>query len=111
MEIINLTPHDVNIVLESSVVTITKSGVVARCAQQTEQVDVLQYSSANAIIPITKTSYGEIIDLPEQKENVYYIVSRLVMSAASGRTDLLVPNGLVRDDNGNVIGCESLSNN
>ena len=111
MEIINLTPHDVNIVLESSVVTITKSGVVARCAQQTQKVNEINYSNANAIIPITQTTYGEVVDLPEPRTNTYYIVSRLVMSAASGRTDLLCPNGLVRDDNGNVIGCESLSNN
>ena len=109
MEIINLTPHDVNIVLDGRVITIERSGKIARCEQQTQKVNELNYS--NTIIPITQTSYGEVVDLPEPKENVYYIVSRLVMSAVSGRSDLLVPNGLVRDDNGNIIGCESLANN
>ena len=110
--IVNLTPHNVNIVLDDGrVITIERSGMVARCAQQTQKVNEINYSNANAIIPITQTTYGEVVDLPEPKENVYYIVSRLVMSAAVGRTDLLCPNGLVRDDNGNVIGCESLSNN
>ena len=109
MEIINLTPHDVNIVADNIVTTIPKSGVVARCAQQTEIIGELHYS--DSIIPITQTSYGEILDLPNPKPETYYIVSRLVMSAASGRSDLLVPNGLVRDDSGNIIGCESLANN
>ena len=109
MEIINLTPHDVVVVTEAGNITIPKSGVVARCAQQTEQVGQLQY--AGNTIPLTVTSYGELVDLPNPKPETYYIVSRLVMSAASGRTDLLCPNGLVRDDNGNIIGCESLANN
>ena len=110
MEIINLTPHNVNVVLHNgNVVTIPSSGVVARCAQQTEQVGTIDYAGTE--IPLTVTSYGEVVDLPEPRTNTYYVVSRLVMSAASGRTDLLCPNGLVRDDNGNIIGCESLANN
>ena len=110
MEIINLTPHSINIVLaDSTIVTIPSSGVIARCVQQTETIGELHYS--DSIIPLTATSYGDIIDLPNPKPETYYIVSRLVMSAASGRTDLLCPNGLVRDDNGNIIGCESLANN
>ena len=109
MEILNLTPHDVVVVTETGNIVIPKSGVVARCAQQTEQVGTIEY--AGNTIPITQTSYGDIIDLPNPSSGKYYIVSRLVMSAASGRSDLLVPNGLVRDDNGNIIGCESLANN
>ena len=107
--IINLTPHDVVIVTEAGNITIPKSGVIARCAQTTEQVGTIEYAGTE--IPLTVTSYGELVDLPNPSSGKYYIVSRLVMSAASGRTDLLCPNGLVRDDNGNIIGCESLANN
>lgn len=37
----------------------------------------------------------------------YYIVSRMVANALPNRKDLLVPNELVRDDQGNIIGCRS----
>ena len=62
-------------------------------------------------IPISSSSYGEVVDLPAPQVGVYYIVSRLVMSACPNRQDLLVPNDLVRDEAGRVIGCRSLANN
>ena len=39
---------------------------------------------------------------------VFYIVSQLVKNALPDRTDLLVPAEVVRDGNGNIIGCKSL---
>ena len=45
MEIINLTPHDVNIVLDGRVITIERSGKIARCEQQTQKVNELNYSN------------------------------------------------------------------
>ena len=40
--------------------------------------------------------------------STYYIVSQLIKSALPKRVDLLVPAEVVRDDNGNIIGCRSL---
>jgi hypothetical protein len=38
----------------------------------------------------------------------YYVVSQLVKSALPNRVDLLVPAEVVRNSDGNVIGCRSL---
>ena len=109
-QIVNLTPHAVNIVdsNDSVAITIPASGNVARCSQT---IDIIGNITLNSVdIPISSSSYGEVVDLPDPKPGYYYIVSRLVMSACPARQDLLVPNDLVRNDAGQVIGCRSLAN-
>ena len=109
--IVNLTPHAVNIINNdnSVAITIEASGNVARCSQT---IDIVGSITVNSIaIPVSSSSYGEVVDLPAPKPGYYYIVSRLVMSACPNRQDLLVPNDLVRDEAGRVIGCRSLANN
>ena len=110
-KIINLTPHSVNVVGDdnSVVITLEASGNVARCSQTINIVGNITVN--NVAIPISSSSYGEVVDLPAPQDNTYNIVSRLVMSACPNRQDLLVPNDLVRDDAGRVIGCRSLANN
>ena len=104
MKIVNLTPHNVNIINEDgSIRTIKASGTVARCAQSTQVVDTIDN------IPITTTNFGDVVDLPLPQADTMFIVSRLVLTACSDRNDLLVPNDFVRDDNGNIIGCKSLA--
>ena len=78
---------------------------MARCTQSTKIVGNIED------IPISQSVFGEVIDLPSQEKNTFFIVSRLVLSACKDRDDLLVPNELVRDENGNIIGCKSLANN
>ena len=109
--IINLTPHDVNVVGNdnSVAITIPASGNVARCCQTIDIIDSITLDSVDILI--SSSSYGEVVDLPAPKPGYYYIVSRLVMSACPDRQDLLVPNDLVRDEAGRVIGCRSLANN
>lgn len=109
--IINLTPHAVNIVDSNDAITTTipASGNVARCSQTISIVGSVTLGSV--AIPISSSSYGEVVDLPAPQDGVYYVVSRLVMSACPARQDLLVPNDLVRNDAGQVIGCRSLANN
>ena len=110
-KIINLTPHSVNVIGDdnSVAITIEASGNVARCSQTIDIVDTINVN--NIAIPVSSSSYGEVVDLPASQDGVYYIVSRLVMSACPNRQDLLVPNDLVRDEAGRVIGCRSLANN
>ena len=105
--IINKTPHAVNVVSHEGelLFTFLPDGAPARCTQSTNVID-----SINGI-PITETFFGEVVDVPSQKDGIYYIVSRLVLSACPDRTDLLVPNELVRDENGNIIGCSSFAVN
>ena len=104
--IINLTPHSVNIISDNgNVITFEPSGTVARCSQKT----VVTGNINN--IPLTKTSFGDVIDLPNPQSDTIFIVSRLVINACPDRGDLVVPNDIVRDDSGNIIGCKSFAKN
>ena len=106
-KIINLTAHDVNIVCDNGdVITFSPSGTVARCTQKTVVIGAVNG------IPLTQTSFGVVVDLPQPQKDTIFIVSRLVLTACKGvRDDLIVPNDLVRDDNGNIIGCKSFAIN
>ena len=103
--IINLTPHPVNLLdVDANVVITFHTEGLARCYQN----DVI-IGRLNKDIILTKTSYGEVIGLPEQSPRTFYIVSRLVRNALPNRTDLLVPNQLIRDSEGQIVGCRSFS--
>ena len=104
VEIINLTPHAVNLILSTGTLTIPSEGLT-RCSQQ----DVLVGNIAG--IDITETSYGEVQGLTEPRENTYYIVSRLVLNACRDRNYLLVPNQLERNEAGHIVGARSLARN
>ncbi|WP_405316974.1 hypothetical protein [Faecalibacillus faecis] len=106
MEIINLTPHDVTVILDGNVTkTIKSSGTIARCSQTSKELGPL------GDIPLVATIFGDVVGLPDPQDDVWYIVSRIVMNALPLRRDLLVPNDLVRDNDGNIIGCRSFSIN
>ena len=101
--LVNMTPHALDIIQsDGSTLTVAPSGYVPRCSS-TEVVD-----QSIGLIEITKQTLGEVEGLPESLPGAFYIVSRLVASAAN-RPDLLVPGPLVRDDKGRVIGCKGLS--
>lgn len=105
MQIINATPHDVNIVGENGQVvrTYAASGICPRCSVSREAVDEIDG------IRINRTVFGDIVGLPEYVEGTYYIVSAIVANAAKGRQDLLITDDAVRDDKGRVIGCKALA--
>ena len=104
-KIINLTPHSVNIVDVDGkeIARFEPTFPSTRCTQTNKIV------SAIGEIPIMQTTFGEIYDLPEEDGDKKYIVSRIVLSAAKGREDLLTPNQVVRDSEGNIVGCQSLA--
>ena len=102
----NLTPHVVNICDENcKVIRVIESEGIARC-----QATITTTGAIDGI-PLSSTIFGAVCDLPKEEDGVFFIVSRLVMSASPNRKDLLVPNELVRDESNNIIGCKSLSNN
>jgi hypothetical protein len=55
--------------------------------------------------------WGEVEGLPEAEPDTLLLVSRIVADAgkAQGRTDLVVPHDIMRDDKGVIIGCKSLA--
>ena len=105
MQLINMTPHPITIVDgENNIIkSIPFSGNQIRLKVSTETLPETIFG-----VPISKTIFGEPEGLPEYNKETYYIVSQLVKSALPNRTDLLVPAEVVRDNNGNIIGCRSL---
>ena len=106
--IINLTPHPVNIVNEEgNVIKVFESAGVARAAQKDVEIGRLEG------IPIIETEFGEPIGLPEYSQGTYYIVSAITAKAASlsGRNtqDLLLTGKTVRNSDGQIIGCQALA--
>lgn len=102
--LINATPHPLNIVQrDGSVLTLASSGIVPRC-ESNEVID-----QAIGLIEVTRQTLGHVQGLPDPVPGLYFIVSRLVASAADNRDDLLVPGSLIRDDQGKVVGCKGLS--
>jgi len=100
---INLTPHTINVVQsEVGTMVVPPSGNVARCAQTTE----IAYNVGDIVC--RRTVYGNVEGLPDRTPSVFYIVSALVRTAVPNRADVLSPGELVRDSNGQPIGCKGL---
>lgn len=105
MELINLTPHDINIIDGDNKITIKASGTIARCALTDMLVKMIDG------VPVYRQIFGDIEGLPGEKDGVIYIVSRIVADAAKsfGRTDVLCPASTIKDADGHIIGCKGLS--
>ena len=103
--LINMTPHPINICdAEGNIIkVIPASGNLIRLAQFT----VPQNFTIDDV-PVTKSTYSEPNGLPEYQLGTFYIVSQLVKTACPDREDLLVPAEVVRDTQGNIVGCRSL---
>lgn len=103
MKIKNFTPHPIHIC--------NYAGEVTRVLQPEGLVRLKTVTvPAGEIdgIPVTRTEFGQPEGLPEFKEGVFIVVSQLVKTALPSRSDLLVPAEVVRDENGNIVGCKSL---
>lgn len=99
VNLINLTPHAVNFVTaDGRQVDVQPEGIIARL----EQHDVL--SRWIGRIPVYKTEYGEVQNLPDPQPDTIYIVSGMVLSQVPERDDVLSPGALIRNDAGQVIG-------
>ena len=122
MTMINLTPHVINVIgncrhgrvtsdtdVEEQNCSCCKSfppsGEVARVSVETCQVPSI------GGIDIFSTVYGPVEGLPEEREGVWLIVSLVVKQASPDRKDLLSPGALVRNAEGQPIGCQGLTNN
>ena len=104
MEIINMTPHKVTIVTYDGklIKEIPASGSLIRLKSATIRRPGIDG------IPFSETIFADPEGLPDFQDDKMYIVSQLVKSALPDRADLLVPAEVVRDKEGNIIGCQSL---
>lgn len=115
VKIKNLTPHD--IILNG--IKIPKTNNPMRVKTEKEKISDIDIIGIGKI-PVYKTKYTEYIDgLPDIDENTIYIVSRIVRQALENLyienkinfsiNNFLVPEDLIRDSEGQVIGCNALS--
>lgn len=127
MSIINLTPHTITVLREEeggSVSGVIGFGRGAREAQFRQLAELPSAGVARAAtrkeatgsvwiggeeIPVERTVYGQVEDLPALDGETTYVVSLITAQAAlaGGRTtdDLLVVGEAVRDSAGQIIGC------
>ena len=105
MNIINKTPHPIHVLAGDKVAT-----TFPACPH--EELIRLKAESVPdepvCGVPTSRTAFGEATNLPTYANDVFYIVSQLVKGALPARSDLLVPAEVVRDDDGNIVGCRSL---
>lgn len=106
-KLVNLIPHDINIIVDGVNIVIPRSGIITRVSTTEEVVELLQVNGIT--VPIKKVSYGDIKYLPDPIKGTKFIVSALVANAAKDRDDLLITYDAIRDDSGSIIGCASLA--
>lgn len=105
MEFVNLTPHTIDImdVAGNPIANIAPSGTVARANMIRKQVGSFDG------IPTFLTMYGEPTGIPEPAADTIYIVSGMMVQAVPDRTDVWAPGDLLRNAEGQVVGCVGLS--
>jgi hypothetical protein len=102
---VNLTPHEINVVLDDEIKSFSKSGTIARVSEESTLVAWI------GGCPIFESKWGDVIDLPEAEEGIVFIVSAMVRSAVPNRRDVVSPGNPVRDAEGRVIGCRGFVRN
>lgn len=104
--LINLTPHVLNVVdQDGTLVTVPPSGTVARVSTSSTAVFVV-----NNIL-VSRSVRGEVQDLPDPQDGVFFLVSMAVRDAVPDRQDVLSPGDLLRGPDGQPTGCNGLKVN
>lgn len=127
---VNMTPHSINLVTitgHSALTTIEPSGQTLRVPRpKDEKVTEVTVGTSDrrmngtATVTVNRKVFaglsavvvdaeGNETALPEPVEGTYYIVSRIACEAMPERSDLLMVDGTVRDENGRIIGCTGFS--
>ena len=100
----NYTPHELTFVDDQNEVILkVPSSGIARAAQSRFTVGTING------IPVNKTSFGQVENLPEPEEGVILVVSALTAQACPERGDVYITDDAVRDEAGRIIGCRALA--
>lgn len=101
---VNLIGHDITI---SGHGTLSKSE--NPCRVETEQIIIGKICG----VPIAKTQFKKLVNLPEQEDGTYYIVSRICMDYLPFKREdvFCVDTGssAIRDESGQVVAVTQLS--
>ncbi len=116
MKILNYTPHAITLLnADGLVATIQSSGNI-RVTSSKKEYQYIPF--AGTYIPVFQQEMGEI-EFPsdfEYEEGTIYVVSRIVKEALKDNMEyyqyqnyFMVPDDLVRDEKGVIIGCKGFS--
>ena len=112
MTFVNLTPHTITVVLDNTSVVFPASGNVARVSTSRVSGPTLRIYgdsvAAHRRIQTSRVEFGAVEGLPDPVDGTVYIVSGMV-AARVNRPDVFAPGELVRDANGQPIGCKGLT--
>ena len=106
---INLTPHAIVIRKNDGTdITFPPSGKVARV----DELPNVHMGNIDGITILSRTVFGQVIDLPEPVEGIGYIVSGLVAGVVY-RADVFAPatgpkDNAIRNDKGHIVAVVAL---
>ena len=107
VHLLNYTPHAVNVVGDNGAPDhlIPSSGIARVSVEERPFPTDILWCGGDFCHDVKTEVMGDVEGLPEAAPDMWYIVSRIVAAALPGRSDLIVPTGFIRDDEGNIIGC------
>lgn len=107
----NLTPHALNVKALDGATVVIPPDERGAARVVYDRLPPEQTNIAGHEVQISVAgSPREIVGLPDPADNTVYIVAKAVADAApAGRGDLMSPGRLLRDADGNVIGCDGLT--
>lgn len=117
MNIHNMTPHVVTLIVGGVRVDYPSEGVI-RASQKDVKVDEivtdldLGNSSAGFTIPVFSSSFGAPEGVPEKLDGIYIVSSLAYQSlkaAGMPMEHFVVPSGTIRDESGKIIGCKGFA--
>jgi hypothetical protein len=118
VRIINLTPHELNVCDSKGKIILSippsKDVPIPRVQVRSEIVGEVEADGVK--IPVRRVVYGDVENIPPEREGTIYVVSALVTLALRERgvmrRDLLSPDtnvdSAVRDSSGRVLGVKYL---
>jgi hypothetical protein len=103
----NLTPHPLVITTPHGTVELAPHPDPPRVQEEHLPQDAIHHAGID--VPVVSIRTGTVTGLPQPVEGRWYVVARVVALAAPQRDDLLVPQGFLRDADGNVTACTFLA--
>ncbi len=114
MRIVNLCPHEIDLRMpDGGTVRIPPAADPARAEVDRDRPQLVECEvdgrGSHATVPVIEARMGQVRNLPEPRADTWLVVSYPVAYANPERSDLLVPEDLIRDERGVVVACRSLA--
>jgi hypothetical protein len=101
---VNLTPHKVVVMTSGGKRIFPPSGIVCRMISKTKE-----YFTHDGIV-IKSIEVDGVQNLPQEKHDTYYIVSKVVAEAMQYRDDLVAPDEMIKNTKtGEIYACKCLT--